>query len=249
MPSSSYFTSERTNYRVRGSYSLRLARSFGLGDGCFWGKRAKHVFLTFAVVVGTLSTVGCARKVFVPSLYNQDMEPSEKTLAAVPLKLGAISGSPGTGAYVVSQNPAAGQQVAANSKVDLVVKLPLQVPSLIGSSVTDAVSVLQGLELKVAFVQQHSSNPFAKTKVASQNPSAGSLVHDGGLVTLTVSTPANVEALVGLAAQEAAYSKLKPEYQKILNLFLGDPGVSRSMADQDMPNSPSAPSPSGTPPK
>jgi len=46
MPTSSYFTSERRNYRVRESYSVRLARSFGLG-GCFWGKRAKHVFLCF----------------------------------------------------------------------------------------------------------------------------------------------------------------------------------------------------------
>ncbi len=180
---------------------------------------------------------------------DQDLDPAEKTLAAVPLKLGTISGSPGTGAYVVSQNPAAGQQVAANSKVDLVVKLPVQVPSLIGSSVTDAVNVLQGLTLKVAFVQQHSSNPFAKTKVESQNPGAGSVVHEGGLVTLTVSAPANYEALVDLAAQEPAYQKLKPEYKNILNLFLGNPGVSRSMADQDMPNSPGAPSAPSTPPK
>jgi len=225
---------------------VRLARSFGLG-GCFWGKRAKHVFLAFAAAVGTLSSAGCAKKVLVPDLVNQDLDPAEKTLAAVPLKLGTISGSPGTGAYVVSQSPAGGQQVAANSKVDLVVKLPVQVPSLTGSSITDAVNVLQGLTLKVAFVQQHSNNPFAKTKVESQSPGAGSLVHEGGLVTLTVSTPAgNIEALVALAAQEPAYQKLKPEYKNILNLFLGNPGVSRSMADEDMPNSPGAPS---TPPK
>ena len=249
MASSSDFTSERKSclFPARGSLCLRRWTSFRQAVIRFWGKRARHLFLIFAMVAGTLSAAGCKKPVSVPNLVDQDLDQAQKMLATVPLKPGTISGAPGPGAYVVSQSLAAGQQVAANSKVDLVVKMPVQVPSLVGSSITDAVNMLQGLNLKVAFIQEHSSNPFSKTKVALQSPPAGSPVHEGGLVTLTVSTPANIEALVNLAAQEPAYQQLKPEYKGILNLFLGNPGVSRSMADQDMPNSPSAPSTPSTP--
>jgi beta-lactam-binding protein with PASTA domain len=250
MATSSDVTSERKSclFLARGSLCLRRWRSFRQAVIRFWGNRARHLLLMFAMVAGTLSAAGC-KKVSVPYLVDQDLDQAVKMLATVPLKPGTISGSPGTGAYVVSQSLAAGAQVPANSKVDLVVKMPVQVPSLIGSSITDAVNMLQGLNLKVAFVQEHSSNPFSKTKVASQSPAAGSPVHEGGLVTLTVSTPANIEALVGLAAQEPAYQKLKPEYKGILNLFLDNPAVSRSMADQDVPSNPSAPSTPSTPPK
>jgi beta-lactam-binding protein with PASTA domain len=188
-----------------------------------------------------LSAAGCQKNVSVPYLVNQDLDQAEKALAGVPLKPGTISGASGPGAYVVLQTPAAGLQVPANSKVDLVVKMPVQVPSLVGSSVTDAVSVLQGLGLKAAFVQLHSNNPFAKPKVESQNPAAGSSVHDDGLVTLMVATPADIGGLLGMVAKESAYLNLKPEYKKVLDAFLGNPQVSRSMADQDAPNSPSAP--------
>jgi hypothetical protein len=56
-----------------------------------------------------------------------------------------------------------------------------------------------------------------------------------------VATPADIEGLLGMVAKESAYQNLKPEYKKVLDAFMGNPSVSRSMADQDVPNSPSNP--------
>jgi beta-lactam-binding protein with PASTA domain len=157
------------------------------------------------MAAGTCVLTGCAKKVVVPDVSQQDLDQAQKTLAAGNLKPGNISGSSGTGAYVVSQSPAAGQQVSANSAVDLVVALPVTVPNLTGGNLTDAVSTLQGLGLKVAFVQKPTMNIFAKAKVEQQEPPATSLVHGDAIVTLTVSTSPNIAALLGLATKEPAY--------------------------------------------
>jgi len=125
----------------------------------------------------------------------------------------------------VSQSPAAGQQVSANSAVDLVVALPVTVPNLTGGNLTDAVSTLQGLGLKVAFVQKPTMNIFAKAKVEQQEPPATSLVHGDAIVTLTVSTSPNIAALLGLATKEPAYQNLNPAYKDVLDAFLGDPST------------------------
>jgi hypothetical protein len=73
--------------------------------------------------------------------------------------------------------------------------------------------------------------------VEQQDPAPSSLVHDGAMVTLTMSAPPDIEALLGLVAQEPAYQSLKPEYKKVLDAFLGNPSVSRSMDAQDTPSS------------
>jgi hypothetical protein len=206
----------------------------------FRGSSLPRFVLLLAMAAGAIGASSCAKKepVAVPDVSQQDLDQAQKTLAASKLKAGAISGSSGTGAYVVSQSPAAGQQVSANSAVDLVVALPVTVPLLTGSDLTDAVSSLQGLGLKVGFVRKASVNPFAKAKVEQQDPAANSAVHVNSVVTLTVSTPPDVEGLLGMVAKEPAYQNLKPQYKKVLDAFLGNPSTPRSM---DSPDSPSAP--------
>jgi beta-lactam-binding protein with PASTA domain len=213
------------------------SRSFRQADSHVWGSSANHVFLMIAVLAGCLSLVSCAKSVPVPDVRGQDLDQAKRALADTKLNLGTVSGGTGTGAYVVTQSPAAGQQVAANSKVDLVVKMPVQVPTLKDSNISDAVSMLQGLGLRVAFVKHPTINPFGKIKVEQQDPAPSSLVHDGAMVTLTMSAPPDIEALLGLVAQEPAYQSLKPEYKKVLDAFLGNPSVSRSMDAQDTPSS------------
>jgi hypothetical protein len=198
--------------------------------------------LLLVVAAGAIGASSCAKKeppIAVPDVSQQDLDQAQKTLAASKLKAGAISGGSGTGAYVVSQSPTAGQQVSANSAVDLVLALPVTVPLLTGSDLTDAVSSLQGLGLKVGFVRKASMNPFAKAKVEQQDPAANSVVHANSVVTLTVSTPPDVGGLLGVVAKEPAYQNLKPQYKKVLDAFLGNPSTPRSM---DGPDSPSAPS-------
>ena len=91
------------------------------------------------------------KKVLVPNVKQQDLDQVEKMVSAVGLKPGNISGiegNPPPGSYVISQSPDVGQQVQANSAVDLVVQVPVTLPDFQNTSVTDAVNVLQGLGLK-----------------------------------------------------------------------------------------------------
>jgi beta-lactam-binding protein with PASTA domain len=200
---------------------------------------ARCMLLLLVLVAGAFGFTGCAKKeareaeVVVPNVLKQNLDQARETLATVRLKPGNISGASGAippGAYVVSQSPVAGQQVAVNSAVDLVVEVPVTVPSLTGTTVTDAVSILQGLGLKVAFVNRSTVNPFGKPKVEQQNPAANTSVDPNTVVTLTVSTPPDVGGLIALAQKEPAYRNLKPEYKNILDAFLGNPSTPRSMA-------------------
>ena len=194
---------------------------------------AKCVLLLLVVSMGMLNFTGCGKKkVAVPNLVNQDLDQAQKTLAAAGLKTGTISGGAGApppGAYITSHTPGPGQQVDANSAVDLVVEMPISVPTLTNSNLTDAVSLLQGLGLKVGFVKKSTINPFGTAKVEQQDPAPNAAVRRGALVTLTVTTGPNVSALLGLVAKEPAYQNLKPEYRNVLDAFLGNPSTPRSM--------------------
>ena len=197
---------------------------------------AKCVLLSLVVAVGALSLTGCSKKkeekVAVPNLVLQDLDQAQKALAAAGLKTGNISGASGAippGAYVIAHTPGPGQQVEPNSAVDLVVEMPISVPVLTNSNITDAVSLLQGIGLKVGFVKKSSVNPFGTAKVEQQDPPPNSPVRRGALVTLTVSTGPNISVLLGLVAKEPAYQNLKPEYKSVLDAFLGNPSTPRSM--------------------
>jgi len=173
------------------------------------------------VIIASLLT-GCAKKVLVPNVVQQDLDQAKATLAAVPLKTGNITGTQGTGAYVVSQMPIPGQQIAANSAVDLIVETPVAVPNLTNSSITDAVNLLQQIGLKVSLIKQSSAKGIlGGSKVVQQDPVANSMVHHDAVVTLTVTVPpAAMGMLLNVVSKEASYGKLNPEYRQILDNFL-----------------------------
>ena len=185
--------------------------------------RPAHAFAALAIAATVLSTVGCAKKVSVPNLIQMDVDQAKAMLTAVPLKPGTVSSAQGAvvpGAYVVSQTPTAGQQVAANSTVDLTVELPVPVPNLVNSNLTDAINMLQGVGLKVMLVKKPSANIFGKTKIVQQDPPANSPVRHDATVMLTVTTPPDLSVLLGMVASDPAYQKLNPEYRSVLDGFL-----------------------------
>src|SRR5580704_4759950 len=236
----------------------------------FQGIQAKRALLFVAVAAACLSSTNCAKKVDVPDVTQQDLDQAEKTITAATLKVGTVSGiSSGgstTGAYVSSQNPAAGQQVAANSTVDLVAVPPVLVPDLTKSNVTDAVSTLQGAGLQVAFVKQPTTNIFSRGGIKQQTPAPNTLVRHDAVVTLTVEAPPNVGGLLGMATKEPAYQKLNPKYRNVLDQLL-NPQATASTANGAPPNGTTLPNgtqpngalpnatrpnttlPKGTPPK
>jgi beta-lactam-binding protein with PASTA domain len=181
--------------------------------------------------------------VVVPDLTNSKVSDAGTTLQALGLKVGTVSGVPAAsvaGAMVMSENPAAGQNVAANSAVDLVAALPIVLPDLTKSKLTDAVNTLQALGLKMSLIKQSTVNIFARGGVKQQTPAANTPVLPGSTVSLTVEVGPDISALLGVATQEPAYEKLNPEYRKVLDEFLKPPAA----ATTTTPVTP----PAGTPP-
>jgi beta-lactam-binding protein with PASTA domain len=174
--------------------------------------------LLVAVTAGFVLT-GC-KKVAVPNVVQLDFEQAKQTLATANLKLGNVTGTQSTGSYVIAQTPPPGQQVKPDSTVDLTVEAPVPVPDLTKSKLTEAVSVLQGTGLAVAFIKQPTLKLFGGAKVLAQSPDPNTLVRHGTVVTITVASPPDLGVLVGLVTREPAYEKLNPEYRQVLDQFL-----------------------------
>jgi hypothetical protein len=107
------------------------------------------------------------------------------------VKLVSTSAPEGT---VVNQSPAAGEQAAKGSAVDLEVAAkpaptatPTPVPSVVGSSQADAVATLQAAGFAVV-VTQTPSDTVPAGSVVTQVPQAGVVATQGSEVSIVVST-------------------------------------------------------------
>jgi beta-lactam-binding protein with PASTA domain len=182
-----------------------------------------QIMRVFVLLLAVASATGCAKKIAVPSLKDQDLEQAKGMLTSQKLKAGNIIGAPGAippGTYVVTQNPPPGQLVPANTPIDLTVEVPISVPDFTNSNLADAVNTLQSIGLKVMLVRQPSPKIFSKPKVVQQYPPANSAVRKDTVITLTVTSSPNVEVLLGLVTKEPAYQNLNPEYRNVLDQFL-----------------------------
>jgi beta-lactam-binding protein with PASTA domain len=209
--------------------SMRFPSSFKRQQKTPWGMRAMHRFWFFIAVAVAIGSTGCAKKVVVPDVTQQDLDQAEKALTGLQLKVGTVSGIPSgntTGAYVLSQSPAAGQQVKSDSPIDLVAAMPILVPDLTKSKVTDAVNTLQGLGLKVSLLKQPTANIFSRGGIKQQMPAPNTPVRPDAVVTLTVEAPPDLGGLVGMFTKEPAYEKLNPQYRQVLDQFLNAPNAS-----------------------
>lgn len=113
---------------------------------------------------------------------------------------------------VISQNPAAGAELAAGTPVDLVVSngpAPVAVPGVTGLSQSAAEASILSAGLNVGPITTAYSDTAPSGQVITQNPTAGTEVAPGTAVTLTVSdgpAPIPAPSVVGLteaAAQSA----------------------------------------------
>ena len=182
-----------------------------------------RALLMLVAIAAVISTTACTKKVPVPSLAQMDLDQAKALLSSAKLKPGNVLSAQGPvipGAYVIAQNPAAGLQVKVDTPIDLTVELPISVPNLVDSGLTEAVNTLQSMGLKVMLVKQPTMNIFGKTKVVQQNPPASSMVRKDASVMLTVSAPPDVKTILGAVEKDPEYQKLNPEYRNILDTFL-----------------------------
>lgn len=144
----------------------------------------------------------------VPAVTGTTLEAASSAIANAQLVVGSVtnqSSSTFPANTVISQSPAAGSQLTAGDKVDLVVsagQAKVTVPDVRGMSQANATAKLQGLGFVVDVGTTYSSQPSGI--VITQGPVAGSLATKGSTVTISVSkgnAPIKVPDLIG--AQEA----------------------------------------------
>jgi beta-lactam-binding protein with PASTA domain len=179
-----------------------------------------------SVLILLLAVFGCAKKVTVPNVVDQQLDQARSTLTAASLKPIITGGSAAPGAYVVSQTPAPGQQVAANTSVTVAIASPVPVPQVTDTSLADALMRLQTVGLRVSLVKKPTANVFSGSRVVNQDIAPNTLVRHDTNVTLTVTAPPDVTALLNLMTKEPAYQQLNPEYRGIVDAFLGNGNAS-----------------------
>jgi serine/threonine-protein kinase len=132
----------------------------------------------------------------VPDVTGMTQKEAEAKLAEAGLTRGKATRVQSTEPEdtVVSQSPAAGEEVAEGSAVDLEVAgapeptaTPVPVPDVTGSSQANAQSTLTAAGFQVA-VTQASSDSVPAGSVVSQAPQAGVIAAQGSTVSIVVST-------------------------------------------------------------
>ena len=95
--------------------------------------------------------------------------------------------------HIISTKPAANEKIDAKSKVVLYVSMEgegVQVPSVIGASKAEAVSILRAEGFTVVEQEEYNSG-MIKGNVISQSPEAGTLIGRDGTVTIVISLGAD----------------------------------------------------------
>ncbi len=129
----------------------------------------------------------------VPNVVGMTEEEADAALTGNGLLTGAVTlqfSSTVAAGLVISQNPAAGAEVAPGSAVDLAVSKgpqPTTVPNVVGMAEEAAESVLAGADLIAGVITRQYDDIVAAGAVVSQTPSLGEVVPVGSPVALTVS--------------------------------------------------------------
>ena len=142
----------------------------------------------------------------VPNVVGSTQAAAQTAITNAGLTVGTITtaNSPTVPAgRVISQNPAAGTNVAPGSAVALVVSLGAAVPNVVGLTEAAAATALTNAGLTKGTVTTATSTTVPTGNVISQNPAAGSNVAPGSAVALVVSLGTAVPNVVGLTQANA----------------------------------------------
>jgi serine/threonine-protein kinase len=163
------------------------------------------------------------RQVPVPDLEGQTEEEALATLEEEGLRLGEVTEETSDQfeeGLVISQSPAAGQEVDARSRVDIVVSSGPEsviVPPVVGLSEDDARDALDAAGLGVDVIREPSDDPAGE--VIAQDPTAGTEAGEGDTVTITVSEGPQGEPMPNVVGQDAeeAQEFLEDEFGLIVS--------------------------------
>ena len=147
------------------------------------------------------------RQVPVPDLVGRTEAEAQELLDESGLRLGEVTEEPSDDVeegLVVSQNPEAGGEVDARTRVDIVVSSGPEaaiVPPVVGLSEEDARSAIEGEGLEVDVISESSDEPAGE--VIAQDPSPGTELAPGDTVTITVSEGPGGQPMPNVVGQDA----------------------------------------------
>ncbi|MEO8221609.1 MAG: Stk1 family PASTA domain-containing Ser/Thr kinase [Specibacter sp.] len=170
----------------------------------------------------------------VPTVAGESLDAAKKLIRDARLALGSVTETfdeKVPAGVVLSQDPAAGKDFRANTKVNLTVSKgpkPVPVPAVAGKTEADAVAALKAVGLVAAVAPERANSlTVPNGSVISQTPASGNL-KAGDTVTLTVSKgPRLVEVPNLVGKQVAAATKaledlgFKVTVEKLLGGFFG----------------------------
>ena len=154
----------------------------------------------------TITVSGGPRQVPVPDLVGQTEDQAQSTLEDAGLQLGEVTEEQSDDVeegLVISQNPEAGQEVNARSRVDIVVSAGPEgviVPPVVGLSEQDALAALDAAGLEAEVIRDAAEEPAGE--VVAQDPGAGTEVTSGDTVTITVSEGPQGEPMPNVVGQD-----------------------------------------------
>lgn len=170
----------------------------------------------------------------VPKLVGAQLDTATKALTDAHLAVGSVTESfdeKVPAGVVLSQDPAAGKDFRANTKVNLVASKgpkPVPVPAVAGQPEADAVAALKAVGLVAAIApEQVNSVSVPAGSVVAQSPESGELTA-GDTVTLTLSkgpkmiaVPSTVGKQVDAATKTLQDLGFNVEVKKLIGGFFG----------------------------
>lgn len=138
----------------------------------------------------------------IPDVKGQSQANARKTLENAGFKVSAAASVEDSTDvpkdHVTRTDPASGQSIAKGSSILLYISSGMtKVPDLTGKTKDEATKILQAQHFNIT-IQEQSSSSVAKDLVISSNPSSGSSVQQGAMITLVVSNGMSMPNLVGM---------------------------------------------------
>ncbi|MEE4541609.1 Stk1 family PASTA domain-containing Ser/Thr kinase [Streptomyces sp. V4-01] len=218
--------------RVRQDFSLNVPRGSVISTDPAPGRRIRSDS-TVTLVVSRGPQV-----IAVPRVEGRALADAQRAVRAAGLTPGAVtrtfSGDVPRGA-VVSTEPASGVRRSPGTPVTFTVSrgAPVDVPDVVGDSVTDAQQALQDAGLKVVLAPDKVfSDDADKDSVALQSPGGDTQAGAGETVTLTVSKGPqllDVPNVKGMSEGDAKQTLRDAGFDvRVIDLFFGDTVFSQS---------------------
>jgi hypothetical protein len=135
--------------------------------------------------------------VAVPNVVGYTQSAASTAITGAGLKVGTVTtqtSSTVASGLVISENPAAGTNVATGTAVNLVVSsgsappATVSVPNVVGRTQAAATTAITGVGLAVGTITTQASSTVASGLVISESPAAGTSVNRGSAVSLAVSS-------------------------------------------------------------